>query len=277
MTNLQPNGNYGWKSSLVQGFTPDATLINMSSIYSDDTPSILNITITDPEGNPVDGETVTFNINGVMYYKQVGENGVAKLNINLPQGSYIITAINPVTGENHANNITVISKLVENRDLVKYYRNDSQYTVKVLDDNGNAVGAGVDVTFNINGVFYTRQTNASGIAKLNINLQPGDYVITAEYQGCKVSNNIKVLPVLTAKDLTKKYGSSNQFVAVLVDGHGKPYGGQSVSFNINGVIYHRTTDSAGHAKLNINLMAGQYIITSSYNGQNVANTVTVNA
>ena len=92
-----------------------------------------------------------------------------------------------------------------------------------------------------------------------------------------MSNSIKVLPVLTAKDLTKKYGSSNQFVAVLVDGHGKPYGGQSVSFNINGVIYHRTTDSAGHAKLNINLMAGQYIITSSYNGQNVANTVTVNA
>lgn len=58
MTNLQPNGNYGWKSSLVQGFTPDATLINMSSIYSDDTPSILNITITDPEGNPVDGVRV---------------------------------------------------------------------------------------------------------------------------------------------------------------------------------------------------------------------------
>ena len=122
---------------------------------------------------------------------------------------------------------------------------------------------------------YNRQTNESGIAKLNLNLPPGDYVITAEYQGCKVSNNIKVLPVLTAKDLTKKYGSSNQFVAVLVDGHGKPYGGQSVSFNINGVIYHRTTDSAGHAKLNINLMAGQYIITSSYNGSNISNKITI--
>ena len=265
--------------------TVNAKVTVKTTVFGDDIVKVFRngtqywATFIDTKGNYLaDGTAVQFNINGVLYTRYIkGTEGKAKLNINLGAGQYIITAINSVTGENHANNITVISKLVENRDLVKYYRNGSQYTVKVLDDNGNAVGAGVGVTFNINGVFYTRQTNASGIAKLNINLHPGDYVITAEYQGCKVSNNIKVLPVLTAKDLIKKYGTTNQFVAVLVDGHGKPYGGQSVSFNINGVIYQRTTDSAGHAKLNINLMAGQYIITSSYNGQNVANTVTVNA
>ena len=46
---------------------------------------------------------------------------------------------------------------------------------------------------------------------------------------------------------------------------------------INGVFYNRVTDSSGQAKLNINLQAGQYIITSSYNGANIANTVTVSA
>ena len=115
------------------------------------------------------------------------------------------------------------------------------------------------------------------MAKLNINLAPGDYVITSEYNGCKVANNIKVLPVLTAKDISMKYHDGTKFVAHLVDGQGKPYAGQKVSFNINGVTYYRTTDSNGDAKLNINLQAGQYIITSSYNGQNVANTVTVSA
>ena len=80
-----------------------------------------------------------------------------------------------------SNNITVISRIVENNDLTKYYKNASQYTVKIIGDDGKPVGAGVEVTFNINGVFYTRTTNESGIAKLNINLQPGDYVITAEY------------------------------------------------------------------------------------------------
>ena len=51
--------------------------------------------------------------------------------------------------------------------------------------------------------------------------------------------------------------------------------GKEVTFNINGVFYNRLTDSGGVAKLNIRLMAGQYIITSSYNGCNIANKITI--
>ena len=144
-----------------------------------------------------------------------------------------------------------------------------------MDDNDNPVGAGVNVTFNINGVFYTRQTNASGVAKLNINLPEGNYTITADYNGCLVSNNIEVLPVLIAEDLVKQAGTSKQFVARLLDGNGQPYKNQEVTFNINGVLYKRVTDSDGQAKLNINLPYGEYIITSSYNGCSVGNTITV--
>ena len=110
---------------------------------------------------------------------------------------------------------------------------------------------------------------------MNINLNPGDYIITAEYAGCKVSNKIKVLPTIKAQDLTKKYGVSSPFTATLLDGTGKALANEKVSFNINGVFYTRTTDADGIAKLNINLQAGKYIITSSYNGLNIANTVTV--
>ena len=236
-------------------------------------------TFKDSQGNYLpDGTMVRFNINGVMYDRKVsGDEGLAKLNINLEPGQYVITSMNLETGENAANNVTVISRLIENNDLVKYYRNDSQYTVKVIGDDGNAVGAGETVTFNINGVFYSRTTNESGIAKLNINLPPGDYVITAEYKNCRVSNNIIVLPVLSASDLTKKYGTSDPFVATLLDGQGKPYAEQRVQFNVNGVFYNRVTDSAGQAKLNINLQPGQYIITSSYDGLNIANTITISA
>ena len=122
---------------------------------------------------------------------------------------------------------------------------------------------------------YTRTTNASGIAKLNLNLQPGNYIITAEYKNCKVSNNIKILPVLSARDISMKYRDGTKFVATLVDGQGKPYAGQTIQFNINGVFYNRITDSSGQAKLNINLMAGEYIITSSYNGSSIANKITI--
>ena len=234
-------------------------------------------TFCDSEGNYLkDGTTIIFNINGVFYDRQIsGDKGLARLNINLKQGYYILTAINPVTRENAVNSIIVIAKLVENNDITKYYRNETQYTVKIIGDDGNPVGAGETVTFKINGVFYNRTTNESGIAKLNINLQQGDYIITAEYKNCRVSNNITVLPVLSAKDITMKYHDGTKFVVTLVDGQGKPYVGQTLQFNICGVFYNRVTDASGQAKLNINLMSGEYIITSSYNGANIANKITI--
>ena len=235
-------------------------------------------TFRDSQGNYLkEGQAVRFNINGVMYDRKVsGDKGLAKLNINLNAGEYVITAMNMVTGERAANNITVLSRFTENKNLTKYYRNASQYTVKVLGDDGKAVGAGETVRFNINGVIYERTTNASGIAKLNINLQPGDYIITAEYKGCVVSNNIKVLYVLNATDITMKYRDGTKFEANLVDGQGKPFTNQTLTFNINGVMYSRVTDGSGIARLNINLMPGEYIITSMYsNGAAISNKVTI--
>ena len=233
-------------------------------------------TFLDSEGNYLaNGTVVTFNINGKSYNRTVDENALAKLNINLNPGKYIITSINTVTGEKLTNNVVVISRINENRDITKYYKNATQYTVKIIGDDGKAVGAGEVVTFNVNGVFYNRTTDENGIATLNINLSPGDYVITADYKGCRAANNIAVLPVLKAEDLKMKYMDGSQFKVDLVDGQGNPYAGQNITFNVNGVFYNRTTDVNGQAELNIRLPSGEYIITSSYNGVNVANRITI--
>ena len=229
----------------------------------------------DTNGNLLKNTPVEFNINGIFYTRTTNDSGVAKLNINLNPAEYIITAKNPISGELYSNLVTVLPNIVENSDLTKYYKNDSQYVVKVLDDEGNPAGAGENVTFNINGVLYTRTTNATGHAKLNINLNPGEYIITAMYKGLMVSNTINVLSVIEAKDLVMNYKDGSKFEAKLLDGQGNPYPGQNVTFNINGVFHIRTTDDSGIARLNINLMAGEYIITSSYNGLNVANKITI--
>ena len=213
----------------------------------------------------------------LLYTRTTDANGVAPFAISLPAGTYTMITTNPVTGDTKENSITVLSRFVENRDLTKYFRNATQYVLKVLGDDGKPAAAGEVVTFNINGVFYNRTVNATGHVKMNINLNPGNYVITAEYKGCKVSNNIKVLPVLTGKDLTKKFGEPGQFEATLVDGQGKAYANQKISFNINGVFYERTTNANGIAKLNINLQPGVYIITSTYGQASISNKVTVTA
>ena len=231
---------------------------------------------TDAEGNPLANTDVQFIILGKTYTRTTDASGKAGMNINLPAGNYSVTVINPVTNETKVNTITVLPR-IESSDLVKYFKNASQFLVKVLDDEGNPVKAGEVVTFNINGVFYNRTTDSNGYAKLSINLGAGNYTITSEYKGCKAANNIEVLPILFAKDLTKQYDKKAAFEATLVDGQGKAYANQQVEFNINGVFYKRTTDNNGVARLNINLPVGKYIVTSSFNGFNIANNVTVTA
>ena len=225
-------------------------------------------------GNTLKNSKVQFNINGIIYTRTTDENGRAKLNINLGPGKYAITSINGDTGETLGKSIVVKSVVIENRNLVKYYRNDSQYTVKILDGKGNPLG-GAKVTFNINGVFYSRTTNENGTAKLNINLDPGNYIITASYNGESVSNKINVLTRLVSSDLSMKYMDGSNFKVTVLDGQGIVSSGENITFNINGVFYNRTTDDDGLALLTINLMAGKYIITSYWNGYMKSNYITI--
>lgn len=230
--------------------------------------------VLDFKGNPLANTTVMFNINGVFYNKTTDENGTAKLNIWLRPGKYIITIFNLVTGEQAGNNVTVLSKIVENYDLVKYYKNASKFSVKILDSQGYPV-EGTIVTFNINGVFYYKETDSNGIASLAINLRPGKYVITTMYGQYDVGNNVTVLPTLQTSDLKMKYLDGSAFNARVVDGQGNPLANQIVTFNVNGVFYNKVTNDEGIASLNIRLMKGEYIITSIYNGFETGNTIKI--
>ena len=221
-------------------------------------------------GNILNEGEVEFNINGVFYHSKIQNDTYAYLDCDLESGSYIVTAKNLLTGEMQSATIDIKSKFIKNNDLVKYYRNESQFRVQI-----NAPIQGQKIIFAINGVSYTRLTDGNGIVGLNINLNPGEYVITSSYDGCRVSNKITVLSVLKADDLQMNYHDGSTFNVTLVDGQGSPLKGEGITFNVNGVFYNRTTDVNGVAKLNINLMKGEYIITSSYNGCNVANKITI--
>ncbi|WP_407380375.1 Ig-like domain repeat protein [Methanobrevibacter sp.] len=228
-------------------------------------------------GTPLANIPIKLNINGVFYDRVTKADGSASIAINLLPSEYIVTAERTDTGEKLATDLIVKSLLVDNKDTELFYRNGTGYTVKVIKQDGTVAGAGEIVTFNINGVLYERKTNDEGIARLNLNLGPSTYIITADYKGCLVSNQITVKPVLNASDLTKQYGVASPFAVTLVNGQGLPYTGQMITFNINGVFYNRTTNDEGIARLNINLIPGEYIITSMYEPISavIANTVKV--
>ncbi len=251
---------------------PDVNIVaeNLTKYYHGSERFVANI--YDSELNPITNKSVNITINGVTYTRTTNINGTVSLAINLCSGTYDVTTT--VDNTTAKSSVTVLSTVI-GKDITKYYKNKTQYSVQVYDTNGKAVGKGEVVTFNINGIFYNRTTDENGIAILNINLLPGNYIITADYKGCKIANNITVLHILKAEDITMKYLDGTQFKANLVDGQGKPYAKQFITFYVNGILYNRLTDSNGQARLNIRLQPGEYIITSTFNGATIANKITV--
>ena len=176
--------------------TANATVTVKSTILGNDTTLyFLNGTkyvakFLDSDGKALTNTTVKFNINGVFYTRVTDENGMASLNIRLDPKLYIITAYNPVTGEQRANEVTVLPRIIA-EDLSMKYLDGSSFNATLVDGQGKAV-AGVNITFNVNGVFYHKTTDANGVARLNIRLMPGDYIITSTYDKCWASNKITI-------------------------------------------------------------------------------------
>ena len=147
-------------------FTNETTAklsVAQSAEYSVDVVDNGNGTLTiTVSGNA--GGNVTVNINGTNYTANV-TNGKAVVNISdAAPGSY---------------NTTV------------YYSGDGTlYTVKVIGDDGNPVGAGEYIAIKVNGVVYAAKTNDKGYASLQLKLNPKSYTVTAEYKNSKVSNKL---------------------------------------------------------------------------------------
>ena len=282
-----PSGNYTVKvefagTSEYKPQTLNANVEVLPTIYAKDVLKVFRngtqyyALFLDGEGNPLANTDVTFNIHGVFYTRTTNASGWAKLNINIEPGKYILTAMNPVTGEMKSNNITVFT-LIESSDLVKYNRNGTQFVIRVRGEDGNWAKAGETVTFNIHGVFYTRQTNETGHIKLNINIEPGEYIITSYYKDCAESNKITVLPRLITSDVVMKYGAGSKFIVKTLDPQGNIAPNQEVSFNLHGLLYKRTTNSTGEAGINVNLQPGEYIVTSTYLFESHSNTIKIEA
>ena len=239
---------------------------DLVKIYKNDTQFVV-------DARKLSCDNITFKVNGVSYVRDVNESGFAKLNINLNPGIYTIESFTHNYQFNKT--ITVLPTIIAD-NLVKYYKNDSQFYVKLVDFNNDSV-ASQNVTFNINGVFYTRQTNDDGIACLNINLNPGEYIITVidPLTGLQMSYNITVLPVLYGMDVISYYDGTYDYLVKLVDGKGDALPNQIITFNINGLIYNSTTDANGEARLFVNLMPGKYIVTAKYLSSEISSNIVI--
>ena len=214
---------------------------------------------------------VIFNVNGVNYTKEL-VNGKAFIGINLNPGNYTITTFYHYTDglATKTNNIEVLSTIQAN-NVVKFFRNGTQYCAKFLDGCGSPL-VNASVIFNINGVFYKKQTDDNGMARLNIDLFPGEYILTAIHlNGEEKANIIKVLTTISAEDISLIENKSGVFVLKTHDG------ARNVSITIDGVEYIVQTDDGGVATLNVSLSKGNHAVLSKNlnSGEEIFNTIYV--
>ena len=192
------------------------------------------------DGIPLEGRKVDFTINGKTYSKTTNSKGVASLPIGLNPGSYSITV--SYAGEKNINKASTTAKLTVVEKLSKvvtrmtngnYKHNTAgQFKVKLTDEKGTVL-KNYSVTFTVDGKSYTKKTDSSGIATLDIKLKQGTYDVkvssgnTEKYNGVSKTFSIRVQSLNTVNngfwlfgrdmnnvnlDTLKSYGTTQIFL-----------------------------------------------------------------
>ena len=198
-------------------------------------------------------------------------------NLSSDGGIAIVSASeNGAVSEGNDSSKIDVSKTITAKDITKYYKGSTQYSATFLDAYGNAL-ANTNVKITVNGVSYTKKTNAKGVASLAVNLKPGTYKVVAynTATGYSMTTTFKILSTITASDISKVYTDGRKFTATFLKSNGKVLAKKTVKFKINGKTYKVKTNSNGVASLSLTtLKKGTYKIIS-YNTDGLTKTNTV--
>ena len=135
------------------------------------------------------------------------------------------------------------------------------------------------MTYIIGDKSFTSSTLPNGISRVNINLNPGYYLIMAinPVTGEYAINSLFIYDrVMENADLTQSYTQNKLFKVRAYTADGNITGaGEKVIFKVNGKTYTGITDAKGYASFKVNLKPGKYTVTSSYGGVSRTNKITV--
>ena len=181
--------------------TPTLIIKDFSKIYKSN--DVFEVALYEDDGNPLMNKELIININNVPYKRFTDDNGIAKLNINLPLGEYKVFV--DFNGDDEFNKVTghgmvYVNPVMVTNDLVMFVGDGSSFECKLLDNIGNPIPF-KDVIFKINGKGYYRKTDVNGIARLKINLGVGEYSIVTEFNNISHNDRVFVEYVEPADDV----------------------------------------------------------------------------
>lgn len=249
---------------------------NMTKYYGD--VSKLEVTLTDSNHNPLANHVIA--VNGRTNLT-TDDEGRVYVDANYNVGNHTVYISYAGSQKYLPANATVsvtVKSTVNAIDVVKQFGTSSQYFAMFLDSKGRAL-ANTLVTYIIGDQSFTASTLPNGISRVNINLNPGYYLIMAinPVTGEYAINSIFVYDrIMENADLTQSYTQNKLFKVRAYTADGNITGaGQKVTFKVNGKTYIGKTDAKGYASFKVNLKPGTYKVTTSYGGVSRTNKITV--
>ena len=234
LTSIQSGKNVNLTASLVPSFATGNVIFTVGGNHANFTRSLRN------------GEaTLVLDLDDGYYEAYVTYDGDSNV---YPYRSSVIS-FTVSTGQNVA---------ISSSDLTKYYGSSSKFKIEVT-DGGRAV-SGANVRFYHDGSSQTVVTNSNGYAYVDIDWAPGTYYVTSEYLGKSVNSKITVKSTISASDVSGTYLNS-KVTATFLDAYGKALANKKVTFKVGGRDFTATTNDNGVATANVNLDAGNYVVT----------------
>ena len=263
-------------------------LINVEDITVYANSGKLQVTLTDEDGNPINGTNLTVKIgNNPADTITTNESGIATLDLALSVGNYTVTtkiANDKVyTANDFVSKISVKENSVQiiAPDVTVYYAN-GKFSAILQDIDGNAI-SNARLIVNINNNDYLATTDSNGVATININLPIGTYIALTKFEGNEIfqakniTSTVNVVSSISSHDMVRAYNSPYDFQVILRDENGNPVENQNVSLIVNGKEYIVKTDSNGILSFANKLPVGRYAITVSnpVTGEKTSNYATI--
>ena len=164
---------------------------------------------------------VSLFVNQKRYHENLN-NGLATFEVEFDKGTNYIYVF--YSGDSHYDSTSWNTTIgnAENffliaPDMTGFEHNDFNYTVSLYEENGMAV-PNQRITVKLGDKTYYTTTNNRGVASLLLNLNKGNYLISASYNNVQITSHIEIKPITFNITVNaSNYGENNHIIVEFED------------------------------------------------------------
>ena len=284
ITSFAGNKNYD-SSQAISKITVIYTNVKLNAEDAVVTPlaGSFTVTVTDDDGNTLNGVNVAIVINGNEYNLKTVNEGKVTVDLSdngFDVGEYTADVCVLASGIYGASNTTAkitvekIPLLIKTEDIT-VFSNNGEFIAQLVDADGNPI-ANKTLVFEIDSKSSEAVTDGNGQAKVALNLTSGNYSVVVslkEDNVFKADDSIASINVnsnsviINASDATI-YSTKGKFTVELTDVNGNPISSELI-VTIDGLSYVVATGADGVGSLNLTLAIGEYQVVTQFRGNNI--------